>query len=250
MQTTEELRQEVVDEIYSRLGGDMVDVELDPKHYDTSINRALSKYRQRSENSVEESYAVLDLIPEQQTYILPDEVISVKQIFRRGLGNSQSTSNFEPFSAGWMNAYLLQSGRQGGMVMYDLYAGFQELAMRLFGGYLNFAFNPTTKELTLIRKIPEGAEENVLLWQYNYKPDAIILRDTYSGQWIKDYSYSQAMFILGEARSKFQTINGPQGGTSLNGDTLKQEAKEEIEKLEKDLLNFEDGGMPMWWVQG
>ena len=250
MQTTEELRQEVVDEIYSRLGGDMVDVELDPKHYDTSINRALSKYRQRSENSVEESYAVLDLIPEQQTYILPDEVISVKQIFRRGLGNSQSTSNFEPFSAGWMNAYLLQSGRQGGMVMYDLYAGFQELAMRLFGGYLNFAFNPTTKELTLIRKIPEGAEENVLLWQYNYKPDAIILRDTYSGQWIKDYSYSQAKFILGEARSKFQTINGPQGGTSLNGDTLKQEAKEEIEKLEKDLLNFEDGGMPMWWVQG
>jgi len=250
MQTTEELRQEVQDEIYSRLGGDMVDVELDPKHYDTSINRALAKYRQRSENAVEESYAVLDLVGEQQTYILPDETISVRQIFRRGLGNSQSTSNFEPFSAGWMNAYLLQSGRQGGMVMYDLYAGFQELAMRLFGGYLNFTFNPTTKELTLIRKIPIGAEENVLLWQYNYKPDAIILRDMYSGQWIKDYSYSQAKFILGEARSKFQTINGPQGGTTLNGDALKQEAKDEMEKLETDLLNFEDGGQPMWWVQG
>lgn len=250
MQTTEELRQEVVDEIYSRLGGDMIDVELDPKHYDTSINRALAKYRQRSENAVEESYAVLDLVGEQQTYILPEETISVRQIFRRGLGNSQATSNFEPFSAGWMNAYLLQSGRQGGMVMYDLYAGFQELAMRLFGGYLNFTFNPTTKELTLIRKIPVGAEENVLLWQYNYKPDAIILRDQYAGQWVKDYSYSQAKFILGEARSKFQTINGPQGGTTLNGDTLKQEAKEEIEKLEADLLNFEDGSKPMWFVIG
>ena len=250
MQTTEELRQEVVDEIYSRLGGDMVDVELDPKHYDTSINRALSKYRQRSENSVEESYAVLDLIPEQQTYILPDEVISVKQIFRRGLGNSQSTSNFEPFSAGWMNAYLLQSGRQGGMVMYDLYAGFQELAMRLFGGYLNFAFNPTTKELTLIRKIPEGAEENVLLWQYNHKPDQIIISDHMSGQWIQDYSYAQAKFILGEARSKFAQINGPQGGTSLNGDALKQEATTEIQKLEEDLKNFEDGSLPMWFIRG
>jgi len=89
-----------------------------------------------------------------------------------------------------------------------------------------------------------------LLWQYNYKPDAIILRDMYSGQWIKDYSYSQAKFILGEARSKFQTINGPQGGTTLNGDALKQEAKDEMEKLETDLLNFEDGGQPMWWVQG
>jgi len=250
MQTAEELKQELVSHIYARLGGDMVDVELDPIHYDTSIQRALSKYRQRSSNAVEESYAVLELVAEQQTYILPEETMAVRQIFRRGLGNSQSTSNFEPFSAGWMNAYLLQSGRQGGMVMYDLYAGFQELAMRMFGGYLNFVFNPTTKALTLVRKIPLGAEENVLLWQYNYKPDAIIMRDTYSGQWIQDYAYAQAKFILGEARSKFQSINGPQGGTTLNGDALKAEAVKEIEKLEEDIKWFEDGGTPGWFVIG
>ena len=122
--------------------------------------------------------------------------------------------------------------------------------MRLFGGYLNFTFNPTTKELTLIRKIPIGAEENVLLWQYNYKPDVIILRDTYSGQWIQDYSYAQAKLILGEARSKFAQINGPQGGTSLNGDALKAEGFKEMEDLEKALLNFEDGSLPMWFVIG
>ena len=249
-QTVEELKQDLVTHIGLRLGDQMVDVELDPAHYDLAINRALSKYRQRSGNAVEESYAVLDLIGEQQTYILPDEVMSVRQIFRRGLGNSQSTSNFEPFSAGWMNAYLLQSGRQGGLVMYELYAGFQELAMRMFGGYLNFTFNPTTKELTLIRKIPIGAEENVLLWQYNYKPDVIILRDVYSGQWIQDYSYAQAKFILGEARGKFPTIVGPQGGTSLNGPELKQEATKEMELLEKALLDFEDGSTPMWFVIG
>ena len=250
MQTPEELKQELTDHIYTRLGGDMVDVELDPRHYDLAIQRALSKYRQRSENSVEESYAVLELVPEQQTYIMPQETMSVRQIFRRGLGNSQATSNFEPFSAGWMNAYLLQSGRQGGMVMYDLYAGFQELAMRLFGGYLNFHFNPVTKELTLMRKIPEGAEENVLVWQYNYKPDAVLMQDVQAGQWIQDYSYAQAKFILGEARSKFQTINGPQGGTSLNGESLKAEAIKEIEQLEQDLLDFTDGGLPMWFVIG
>jgi hypothetical protein len=101
-----------------------------------------------------------------------------------------------------------------------------------------------------MRKIPEGAEENVLLWQYNYKPDQIIISDHRSGQWIQDYSYAQAKFTLGEARSKFQTINGPQGGTSLNGETLKQEAKEEIEKLEEDLTNFEDGSDPMWFIRG
>jgi len=250
MLTTEELKQELVVHIKTRLGEGMVDVELDPEHYDLAIKRALSKYRQRAANSVEESYAILELVPEQQSYILPQEVMSVQQIFRRGLGNSQATSNFEPFSAGWMNAYLLQSGRQGGMVMYELYAGFQELAMRMFGGYINFTFNPTTKELTLIRKIPEGAEENVLLWQYNHKPDQIIISDHMSGQWIQDYSYAQAKFILGEARSKFAQINGPQGGTSLNGDALKQEATTEIQKLEEDLKNFEDGSLPMWFIRG
>ena len=76
MQTPEELKQELTDHIYTRLGGDMVDVELDPRHYDLAIQRALSKYRQRSENSVEESYAVLELVPEQQTYIMPQETMS------------------------------------------------------------------------------------------------------------------------------------------------------------------------------
>ena len=250
MLTTEELKQELQDHIYTRLGGDMVDVELDPKHYDMAIQRALSKYRQRAANSVEESYAILELVPEQQSYVLPDEVMSVKQIFRRGLGNSQATSNFEPFSAGWMNAYLLQSGRQGGMVMYELYAGFQELAMRMFGGYINFTFNPTTKVLTIMRKIPEGAEENVLLWQYNYKPDQIIISDHRSGQWIQDYSYAQAKHTLGLAYAKFQQINGPQGGTSLNGADLIQQATTEMEKLEEDLKNFEDGSDPMWFIRG
>ena len=71
-----------------------------------------------------------------------------------------------------------------------------------------------------------------------------------SGQWIQDYSYAQAKFILGEARSKFAQINGPQGGTSLNGDALKQEATTEIQKLEEDLKNFEDGSLPMWFIRG
>ena len=42
---------------YTWCGG-MVDVELDPAHYSTALNKALAKFRQRSDNSVEESYYV------------------------------------------------------------------------------------------------------------------------------------------------------------------------------------------------
>jgi hypothetical protein len=43
--------------------------------------------------------------------------------------------------------------------------------------------------------------------------------------------------IMGEARSKFQTLAGPQGGVTLNGSELKQEAQAEMEKLDEQLQN-------------
>ena len=48
--------------------------------------------------------------------------------------------------------------------------------------------------------------------------------------------------MLGEARSKFATVAGPQGGTSLNGDALKAEAIAEIQALEEELKLQVAGG--------
>ena len=56
--------------------------------------------------------------------------------------------------------------------------------------------------------------------------------------------------MLGEARGKFNTIAGPQGGTTLNGDALKQAGQAEMERLEADLGNFAEGGTPHSFVIG
>ena len=53
------------------LGDGMVDVELDPIHYDTALNRALAVFRQRSDNAVEESYVFFTLTESTNEYILP-----------------------------------------------------------------------------------------------------------------------------------------------------------------------------------
>jgi hypothetical protein len=49
--------------------------------------------------------------------------------------------------------------------------------------------------------------------------------------------------MLGEARSKFATIAGPQGGSTLNGDALKGEAQAEMEKLEAEVATQMAGGI-------
>ncbi len=347
IQTLNQLRNEMVDYIRLRLGDQIVDVELDKEHYELSIKQALTKYRQKAQNAVEESYAFLDLLPETQEYILPNNIMEVRQIFRRGIGSTTGTtaSQFEPFSSGYLNTYMLVSGRVGGLTSYELFSQYQELAMTMFGGYINFTWNRVTKKLTLIRKIPQyghsyfsltslsasgtavgstitmqlshpvslaannslyiqncpvsgysgqytvqsvdgsgtvvtvlatqslGATtvtgfnlsstqiwspevdgidntESILLWIYNYKPDSMLLSDPQVYPWLQEYSLAFCKSILGQARGKFASVAGPQGGSQLNGAALLQEANEEMTRLEEDLKNYVDGSQPLTWVTG
>lgn len=246
-----QLKQEVFDYVRFSLGEGMIDVELDPQHYEQALKQAIIKYRQRSSKSVEESFAFLDLVTDQDTYVLPSEVISVKQIYRRSIGSTTTSSStqFEPFEAGFLNLYLLQSGRVGGFLNYELFAQFQELNARMFGGYMNFKFNSVSKELLLFRRV-RNSEETIMLHTYNYKPDITLLSDHMSLPWLRDYTLAMCKLMLGEAREKFATIAGPQGGTSLNGGSLKTEGQAMLEKLENDLINYIDGAEPLSFIIG
>jgi hypothetical protein len=238
-------KQEIFDYVNAFLGGGMIDVELDPIHYDTALTKALSKYRQRSDYSVEESYLFLKLVEDQNDYILPNEVIEVRKLFRRSIGTrtggGDGGSLHEPFNLAYTNTYLLSgSSQMGGLATYEMFAGYQELVGRMFGSFIEFKWNTTSKKLTILQR--PRANEEVLLYAYNYRPDSQLLDDYLAKQWIKDYTLASCKYMLGEARSKFATIAGPQGGTSLNGDSLKAEAQAEMEKLESDVSLAVAGG--------
>lgn len=347
IQTLNQLRNEMIDYMRLRLADQIVDVELDKEHYDLAIKQALTKYRQKAANAVEESYAFLDLLPEVQEYILPNYIMEVRQIFRRGIGSTTGTtaSQFEPFASGYLNTYMLVAGRVGGLLNYELFTQYQELAMRMFGGYMNYTWNRVTKKLTLVRKLPDyghtyfslnsltaagtttnsvitiqlnnpvtiaannslyitncpvsgysgqyivtsvdstgtiltvtanqslgatsvtgfnlsstkiwspevdglASNESVLLWIFNYKPDSVLLSDPQVYPWLQEYALAFVKSILGQARGKFASIAGPQGGGQLNGAALMQESQAEMEKLEEDLKNYVDGSQPLTWVIG
>jgi hypothetical protein len=240
---------------------------------------------------------------------------------------------------------MLVAGRVGGLTNYELFAQYQELSMKMFGGFMNFTWNRVTKKLTIVRKIPQyghsyfskqsltssgtavgstitivtatpqvlsagdslyiqncgvsgysgqyvvntvdalgttitvtatqalgattvtgyqlsqtqiwspqvdgqGNTESILLWIYNYKPDAMLLSDPMVFPWLQDYALAFCKTILGQARGKFASIAGPQGGTQLNGAALMSEGQAEMEKLEQDLKDYIDGSTPLSWVTG
>jgi len=238
-------KQEIFDYVHAMLGGGMVDVELDPIHYETALKKALTRFRQRSDNSVEESYFFMPTIIDQNEYTLPNEIMEVRKLFRRSVGarsgGGDGGSIFEPFNLAYTNAYLLSSSNMGGLATYDMFSQYQELVGRMFGSFIEFKWNSTTKKLTLLQR-PRG-NETLLLYCYNYRPDEQIMNDYLAQQWIKDYTLASCKYMLGEAREKFATIAGPGGGTSLNGQSLKSEAQQEMEKLEQEVSQQIPGGV-------
>ncbi len=176
--TLSTLKQNLIDYAQLQLGSQIIDLELDPEHYEAAYQKTIGTYRQRANNAYEESYSFMYLVKDENIYQLPQEVISVRQIFRRTFGDSTGpfASNFDPFSQASLNVYLMNFNVAGGLATYDFYSQYVELAARMFGGYMNYTYNPVTKKLQLIRD-PKGTGEAVLLWTYNLKPEINLLSD-------------------------------------------------------------------------
>jgi hypothetical protein len=252
MSQLDDAKQKVYDYVIAMLGGGMIDIELDPIHLQTAFDRALGKYRQRGDSSVEESYMFMTLETDVNTYTMPKEVVNVRQLFRRSIGSrtggGDGGSLFEPFNMAYTNTYLLSSSNMGGLATYEIFAQYQEMVGRMFGSFINYNYNQSTRKLTILQR-PRG-QEQILVWTYNYRPDFVILEDIYANQWIKDYTLANCKMMMGEAREKFAQIAGPQGGSSLNGTALKSEAKEMITALEAELMQQVTGGQGYTFIIG
>lgn len=227
------------------LGAQMIELEADPEHYNLAIDLAISRYRQRSGGSCQENFYFLTLEVGKSEYTLPEDIQDVVKIDRRGVGVTGSSGiNFDPFTAGLNNYFLLQWGQTGGLATWELFSEYKETLGRLFTSEIAFIFNRANHTINIIRS-PKGIE-TVLLTVQQTKPEDVLITDVQTGPWIRDYSLASLKFMIGEARSMFSNVGGPSGSLTLNGDKLKDEAKGEMERLENEILNFNtsDVGWP------
>lgn len=243
-------REDLIKELQLRLADGIVDVELDREHYDVAIDKALAIYRQLSAGSVEESIIFFTTQDGVTEYTLPDEVMEVRRLYRRGIGtNSGGGTNFDPFDVAFNNMYMLQAGQIGGLAVFDAFAQYKETIGRVFGSEYNFLWNRNTKKLKILRNVRH--EEEVAVGVYNYVPESILLKDVYASNWLGTYALAQSKMMLGEARSKYASgLPGAGGAIQLNGQDLKNEAQTMIDSLKESIHNMEEGNQPLGFVIG
>lgn len=239
------LRQKLLWQVSLLMGGQMVDLELDEQHYNVALDISIDRYRQRSGNSMEESYLFIDVQPDVSSYKLPNEVQEVRNVYRRSIAGTAGGASIDPFSLAFTNnIYLMQNpagmGGSGAGVLatYDFAMQYQSLVGRMFGRDVMYVWDASTKVINLERRF--GAIEQVALHVYNMRPEDVLLGDPYALPWLREYTIAMCKQMMGEARSKFSTIAGPQGGFSLNGEAMKTEARAEMDRLEKELIDFMD----------
>lgn len=248
-------REEFLTQVKLLLGNQIIDLELDKEHYDVALDVAIDRYRTRSGNSKEESFLFMTLQPEQSIYTLPNEVQEVREVLRRGTGGAGGGAVIDPFSLAFTNnVYLMQNpgqmgGGGGGMLStYDAAVQYQELIARMFGRDMLFTFSQSTHKIMFHRRIT--AAEDVALHVYNTKPESALLTEAYCRQWLRDYTIAKCKQMIGEARSKYQGLAGPQGGIALNGESMKAEAVAEMERLENEVMRNMDAFVGYGFVIG
>jgi hypothetical protein len=238
------IKNDVIKQIRLLLGDGMVDIELDPEHYDLAIDISVDKIRQRSENAVQEDFYTIELKEEVDEYTLPTEITEVKKIHHRSFGHGISTGvDMDPFELAYANSYFFMNNHVGGISTYELFSQYRETLNRVAATDIQFIWRPNSHKLKLLRRM--RADEIVLLHVYLERPDDQLLTDPYLKSWMRDYSLAYCKKMIGEARSKFSTLPGAQGGVSLNGDALKADAMADIDKLENELKLYIDGSAPL-----
>jgi hypothetical protein len=180
---------------------------------------------------------------------LPAEIVEVKKIHHRSFGHGISGGvDMDPFELAYANSYFFLNNHIGGLATFEAFAQYRESLNRVAATDIQYIWNPTTNKIKLLRRM--RADEMVLMHVHLERPEEQLLVDPYLKSWMRDYTLAYCKKMLGEARSKFSSLPGAQGGVSLNGAEMKNEADVLIDKLEQDLSTYIDGSSPLGFVIG
>ena len=222
-------------DIETALGGNLIDVELTQADYDFSFDKAKRVFIQRGNNNFDRKFLSVPVVPDTYIYELPanENIDTIVKIVKP----RSSLSPADPFSVASINEIFggVSSGGSSSMLNY-------ELGMQMLDNISIYVLNDTqfiwkkrTNTLTLLDN-PEieqawFVEVYVDLSDEEYE-DVI---------WVRNYTMAEAKILLGTAYRKFQSLTAPSGETSLAGDAMIAEGKEEQLLLLEAIGDYVDG---------
>jgi hypothetical protein len=224
--------------IKRQLGGGINRIEVTDLQIDDAIENAIGYYEREVDGGVEDRIFILQLIPGQQEYFLPHQVMGISEVFSTSMNSKDMMSEFNQF-----RIQSVQPMLDGSAKLSQYVVTMQYLAMinQFLAESVTFNFNPTTKKLYLHETIKntDGILALTLLWSVRDTPEM------WNNDFIKEYSTALVMKQWGINLSKFRGA-ALLGDMELNGETMLSLAQAEIDRLRADLIDRYTSPIGLW----
>ena len=227
-----EFETEIKDFILGRLGHPVVRVELTSHQIKTCIDEAKTRISYHAPLWTRQ-FAVFDTIAGMNMYELPPYILHNLEyvVYKKTLLSIQSqagTLEFDFFIKYFQDNFVFKN-----FDIAEFYLLQQHLEQMRKILSQEGSWDVIDNRWLQIQPTPVTNNQQVILEYRTLNSET--LHPQYLN-WIQKYATALAKQTLGEVRSKYKTLPGPGGGAQLNGQELKQEAKEELAVLEEVLL--------------
>lgn len=214
----------LTDYIRRKLGEPILKVELDNSQIDDCIEDALIYYREWSHMGVYDSVYALSAVAKQKTYVLPPEIQEVKEVVTASFSRVLTTNIIDP--------YLDIFGpKNQGFSLVEIGSEYLSDVQRMFGTKYQFSTHKQGTGEVVLELMPAPARDQYLgLKVTKYVPEDELLNT----RWVRQYALALSMKLLGEIRSKYAQLAGP-NGPQLNGSELISDANQMIQELENEI---------------
>jgi hypothetical protein len=234
-------REELQEWILRRLGAPMWNIELCEEHIKDAIETAVRWFA--AKKGVMQTFSV-NVVSSQTEYELDCKIDKVIDVYPE-LKKLDLSLVFSPFTLleEKIPYDVFASGASGGL--YSSYVQslqYIDMAKRILSA--DFTWWQINRTL-YISPSPVESQTMIILAKTNFTD--IEELDERDHDLLKRYALAQAKIDLGWARSKYSEYPSAQGSVSLNWDRLIDDAKEEIEKLEEEIIG---AGYPMGMIVG
>ena len=230
-------RQGLIDYCLRELGAPVIEINVDDDQIEDRIDEAFAFYREFHYDAVELVYLraeVTSNVLAQQYFEINDAIIGINKVFPF----SDKSNGMTLFDVRYqMLINDLYSIMSTDIVYYSMVKSELELINQLLVGQNPIRFNKHTNRLYIdmdwLRDVSLG---DFLIVEAYKLLDAETYTDVYNDRMLKKLATAYIKRQWGTNLKKFSGVLLP-GGVMLNGDSIYQEAMEEIKDAEQELQN-------------
>ena len=230
-------RQELKDYCLRRLGAPVIDINVDDEQVEDRIDDALKYYQDYHYDGTERIFLKHQITAEDKTnqYIsIPDAVIGVVRVFDIGDAIQSSTLFNIRYQIHLNDLFDFTSTTY---VPYVTALRHVEMLEEIFVGKKPIRFQRHKNQLNIDMDWNNDVlvGDFVIIEAYRIlDPDTYT--DVYGDRWLARYSTALIKRQWGENLKKFEGMTLP-GGVTFNGQKIWEEATEEINKLEEEMIS-------------